>query len=145
MQASRKPRRAFAAAFVAIAAAPACVVTPSNSDPAQPKQPPPKAEDHRTPHTNPPAVPDYERSWNVEMQDDGSCLAFGIVECGKGAVCNPPAPQEVECPVGIALGTRVKIHAAAGSLDCYTMPEGGTCPENATCNPPPPRQTACPK
>jgi hypothetical protein len=149
MQASRRPRRAFAAAFVAIAAAPACIV--ASNDPAPPRQPPPPAEEDHRVVANPPvpqpeqATYDSDTTWNVEMQDDGSCLAYRIVECPKGARCNPPPPSAVECPTGIALGTRVKIHASAGSAECYTMPESGSCPEKATCNPPPPRQTACPQ
>src|SRR5690349_8418990 len=146
MQASRKPRRTFAAAFVAIAAAPACIVTSSDPGPKQPT-----STDHRTSPDNPPPddqpthvvtnppMPeaqtyDVDTTWNVEMQDDGTCLAYRVVECVKGATCNPPRPTNVDCPTGIALGTRVKIHASAGTAECYTMPESGSCPKNATCN-----------
>jgi hypothetical protein len=166
MQASRKPRRAFAVPLVmTVAAVPACVVT--ESKPAQPRtggttttttaNPP-------GPHTNPPPpdtakpdptpidptpvqaeAPDYHRNWTVTMGSDGACAAYMKVECKTGATCNPPPPQAIECPEGITAARPVDIFASAGSWDCYIKPPEVKCPEKATCNPPPPRKTACPK
>lgn len=161
MQASRKPRRAFAAPLVlTIAAAPACVVSgdpkPATTPPPDPvlvsnpppppehTQPPPAAQpDPAPPAAEPP--PAYQRNWTVMLEDSGDCLAYADVQCKKGATCNPPPPQPVACPAGIQKGAPVKIYAQANTWDCYIMPPEVKCPEKATCNPPPPRKTACPK
>ena len=167
MQASRKPRRAFAVPLVmTVAALPACIV---ESKPAQPttggtasgdtRTPPPRHENPPRPQTDPKQVeptpieplpaqteaPAYHRNWTVMQQKDGTCQAYLAVECKKGATCNPPPPQPIECPSGITAARPVDIFASAGSWDCYIKPPEVTCPEKATCNPPPPRKTACPQ
>jgi hypothetical protein len=168
MQASRKPRRAFAVPLVmTVAAMPACIV---ESKPAQPTTGGTTTRDNRdnrTPaprHENPPRptepttdptpidpvpaqteAPAYHRNWTVTMQKDGTCEAYMAVECKKGATCNPPPPQPIECPSGITAARPVDIFASAGSWDCYIKPPESKCPEKATCNPPPPRKTACPQ
>lgn len=164
MQASRKPRRAFAVPLVmTVAAMPACIVT--EPKPAQPQTGGTTTRDHRPPpptrHENPPPpstdptpidpvpaqveAPDYHRNWTVSLQKDGTCEAYMAVECKKGATCNPPPPQPIACPEGITAARPVDIFASAGSWDCYIKPPESKCPEKATCNPPPPRKTACPK
>ena len=165
MQASRKPRRAFAVPLVmTVAALPACIV---ESKPAQPRTGGTTSGDTRTPaprHENPPRpqtdpaqttpiepvpaqteAPGYHRNWTVMQNDDGTCVAHLAVECKKGATCNPPPPQPIECPSGITAARPVDIFASAGSWDCYIKPPEVKCPEKATCNPPPPRKTACPQ
>ena len=166
MQASRKPRRAFAVPLVmTIAAAPACVVkddsppasssgptvrtheNPPRPDPA-PQPDPARPDPDPTPIEPTPVqtkAPDYHRNWTVMMNDDGTCAAYMAVECKKGATCNPPPPTAIACPEGITTARPVDIFASAGSWDCYVKPPEVKCPEKATCNPPPPRKTACPK
>jgi hypothetical protein len=90
-------------------------------------------------------APGYERNWSVEMQTDGSCLAYLQVSCKKGQTCNPPRPSAVSCPTGITADGPMKVHAASGSWDCFVTPAASKCPPKATCNPPPPKATACPK
>jgi hypothetical protein len=155
MQASRKPRRTFAASLVmTIAAGPACVV--SESKPAQTTPPPdpvivanPPPPENTTPAPPPTPTqetpPAYQRNWTVTLEPNGNCLAYMDVQCKKGATCNPPPPQPVACPTGITAKAPIKIFAQANTWDCYITPPEVKCPEKTTCNPPPPRKTACPK
>jgi hypothetical protein len=157
----------------AAAAAPACLVTSGDPKPKQPvttddhratddntetvvHKNPPRPVDDGTANPDPADTaedtsahqgdpPGYQRNWTVDMQDDGSCLAYLEVSCKKGAICNPPPPQDVKCPTGITADGTMKIYAQSGSWDCFVMPAPAKCPEKATCNPPPPRATACPK
>ncbi len=161
MQASRKPRRSFAAPLVITAAAlPACIVTPgpttsspppnvTTTDHRTPDQPPPgpnPSTSHNPPMPNPNPAPSYERDWTVTVGSDGVCHAAIKVSCPKPpATCNPPMPVQVACPDGMTAGQTMEIYAEANSWDCYIRPAPMACPHNATCNPPMPARTACPQ
>lgn len=160
MQSSRKPRRSFAAPLVITAALPACIIS---SKPA-PAPTTVNTHDHRTDdgtgtgtgsggnlsaQHNPPMpsqgpAPDYQRNWNVTVNADGKCQAQVVVDCKRGATCNPPMPVEISCPAGIAEGDTIHVYAQPKSWDCYAEPNVQCPAPPATCNPPPPQQTACP-
>jgi hypothetical protein len=79
----RQPRRVLAASFVVtVAAAPsiaACKKTPlTDGDP-----------------------PAGNESAYVNRREDGKCYMSVPEHCPKGASCNPPPPQQVDCPANM--------------------------------------------
>jgi len=84
------------------------------------------------------------RLWHHE----GRCNAFFEMECPKDATCNPPPPEDIDCPERyrppppqpVADPTRI-VRRPDGI--CYEHRET-KCPEGARCNPPPPRKVPCP-
>lgn len=159
---SRSPRRSFAAPLIlSVAAIPACVVT-SNKPANDPKTgETPEQRDHRgtgddagdgtkvimnPPRPEAPQVYEQDQSWSVRMESDGSCKAYGSVDCPEASKCNPPRPSVVTCPEGISEGEAMDMWVSAGSTDCYVSFGGSSsCPKGATCNPPPPQKAECPQ
>jgi len=166
--AARTPRRSFAAPFViTLATAPACYV--SSAPP--PQQPPAAPPAEQAPPQNAPAVvvanpprpqPDPQPTpavvmnpprpqpaepagtrWHVFRSGDG-CEAAVSVDCPKGAMCNPPPPQKVDCPPGLTMPKGLDI-VSQGDGTCVVEPEPMNCPPHAMCNPPRPRSVSCPK
>jgi hypothetical protein len=158
MQASRRPRRRFAAPLVmtTIAAVPACIFGSGSPSPApepivhrnppQPVPPDPTPTELTEPtepaETEP--VAEQDRQWTVHVDSTGACRASMTVQCPQKGTCNPPPPRQVDCPDGIEVGKPLTIVAWEGQAGCYILPEPVSCPKDATCNPPPPRRTACP-
>jgi hypothetical protein len=135
MQASRKPRRSFAAPLVAIGAAaaiPACIFTTSSSKP-------PATHDHRT---------------------DGTGSGSSTDTPPNSATHNPPMPQhdpkdDPTSGADTAVDTSTHADPAPGYERDWTvsMNDDGSCvaslqvacKKGQTCNPPRPSQVECPK
>jgi len=167
MQSSRKPRRTFAAPLIlSVAALPACIVasnkpaSSTNTDPEQRdhRQPDPETTDHRQPDGDPvvisnPPRPEpyvlrqdssYDESWQISVEADGSCKAYGPNDCPGEPKCRPAPARAVACPEGMQAGETWSLWADKGSTECFTMAVSD-CPKGATCNPPPPTRASCPE
>ena len=132
MQASRKPRRAFAAPLVMTIAGSACVVT-TPPDQTSPPPPPPDREQPQGNNDRPPP-PDHTPG---------------------PVVSNPPRPQpqpdpqpqpqpqpdpQQGTPPDYQRNWTVKLDSD-GACRAYVEVH---CKKGATCNPPPPRKIECP-
>jgi hypothetical protein len=156
--------------ILTVAVAPACD-DEKTSNPPPPKVEPPgtsAALEHDNP---PPPDPDAKQPENapeqetgagagnqapievardnsrVERNADGTCTRYVAVDCPEGVKCNPPPPQQVDCPDEKDLPEAPKT---AGDLFvdkqgyCNFVREV-KCPPNVPCNPPVPERVRCPK
>ena len=73
-----KRGRTLAASFVVVVAGPAC---------------------KKTPVVDPEPPPDMNTSY-IGHQTNGDCTLSPVVHCPRGATCNPPAPEPIDCPPG---------------------------------------------
>jgi hypothetical protein len=55
---------------------------------------------HVNPPPPPPPLPVASNPADVHKRDDGSCYEFHNVSCPPNVHCNPPPPQQVQCPPG---------------------------------------------
>lgn len=141
MMSSRKPRRSFAAPLIlTVAALPGCIA--AGSKPANSTTTAPESRDHRGSEPDPvtmsnPPPPDTskDRSWTIELQQDGSCRA--TADDGR--------QSSVACPDGISAGSAMSMWANAGSTECFVSYDSPSCPAGAICNPPPPKVSSCPQ
>ena len=71
--------------------------------------------------------------WSVQKQGD-TCTAYDAkpAPCPAGAVCNPPEPVQVDCPVDMTTPTIEIVQPMVGG-ECYTQPADGTAPQAVTC------------
>lgn len=113
---------------------------------------------------------DWTSTERILQQGDGTCWRHVSVRCPEGVMCNPPAPEQVDCPPELAGATGASgatgATGAAGPTGATDEPlselkQGNStirvvdngncrqffssnCPEGARCNPPPPRIIPCP-
>lgn len=92
----------------------------------------------------PTALPDAPPNSHVEVQPDGTCVAFPKdFKCPPPpSTCNPPPPMPVKCPLPVATDpSRVVKRADGTCFETFHV----ECAAGDLCNPPPPRDVACPK
>jgi hypothetical protein len=82
--------------------------------------------------SNQPQTHNYAE-WSLQKTADG-CTAYDALppNCPEGAVCNPPAPIDVQCPDGMVTPTIMVVQPMVGG-ECYTQPEDGTAPQQVSC------------
>lgn len=87
---------------------------------------------------------EVKSSFEIVENDDGTCTKFFHVDCPPGVACNPPPPQDVDCPPK-------ELPAPGVVANVHERPDGTCwesfnvkCPPKVMCNPPPPRQVKCP-
>lgn len=76
----------------------------------------------------------FPRTWTVTMQLPG-CQALLDVSCPPDVNCNPPPPQEAECPPGASGHTSQRVAQLANDT-CVIVPDG--CVELACAKTPAP-------
>jgi len=134
------------------------VVRDQPAQPAQPKQPVPPGKVDPQPSKDQPSVPTTGtamptvRHWNVRRAG-ATCTAMTNNACSFPnrkpgdpiPPCNPPPPQAVACPSGLADGAALTVVQPANDTSCYIDQPAPKCPPGKACPAPALTKTSCPR
>lgn len=131
---------------------------PTTPTQAQPKQPVTPGKVDPQPSKDQPSVPTTgtamptARHWNVRRAG-ATCTAMTNNACSFPnrkpgdpiPPCNPPPPQAVACPSGLADGAALTVVQPANDTSCYIDQPAPKCPPGKACPAPALTKTSCPR